>query len=231
MRNLLKKFFFTLTVMCLGYGAFAQDQTVTLNSSHSYEVADGGLIYTWAVTGGSSSVLTTTNSQTIVWNAVGTWNITVFGEDVNGCFTETRTSIIEVVGAASVMFANLPVNDAVVSCSPLLGGALTISDFDLVFTGGVAPFELTYEITAIDGTKSTEVVTMGVIGDATPLTGQLSISDFENLTAGDQTISIQLISAKTADDAIVAVDTDVIDNTRSVIVHGKPVISGTITLN
>lgn len=212
----------------------AQDQTVTINTSHTYNVDPvAGVTYTWATTGGTSTdlVAQTGNSMTIIWDAAGTYNVTVFGTDGNLCITETISSTIEVVGASSVMFANLPANDAVTSCSPLLGGALIVSDFDVVFTGGVAPFELTYEITAIDGSKSTQVVTMGTAGDVTPLTGQLSISDFENLTAGDQTVSIQLISAETADNGIVSVDTDVADNTRSVTVHGKPVISGAITLN
>ncbi|MDQ1771365.1 hypothetical protein GQR60_12455 [Labilibaculum sp. A4] len=212
----------------------AQDQTVTINTSHTYNVDPvAGVTYTWATTGGTSTdlVAQTGNSMTLIWDVAGTYDVTVFGTDANGCLTETRTSQVLVVGAASVMFANLPANDAVVSCSPLLGGTLTVSDFDVVFTGGVAPFELTYEITAIDNSKETKVVTMGTAGDATPLTGQLSISDFENLTAGDQTVSIQLISAKTADNGTVAVDTDLADNTRSVTVHGKPVISGTITLN
>jgi hypothetical protein len=209
----------------------AQDQTVTQGSSHIYNVTDGGLTYTWAVTGGTISALTTTNSQTIVWDAPGTWSLTVFGTDGNGCISETVTSSILVVGLSSVMFASDAGNISVTDCSPLLGGALNVSDFDVVFTGGVAPFELTYEITAIDGSTTTQVVTMGAVGDATPLTGQLSISDFENLTAGDQTVSIELISAKTADNAIVTVDTDVADNTRSVTIHGKPVISGAITLN
>ncbi|PKQ65166.1 hypothetical protein BZG02_04890 [Labilibaculum filiforme] len=212
----------------------AQDQTVTINTSHTYNVDPvAGVTYTWATTGGTSTdlVAQTGNSMTLIWDAPGTFDVTVFGTDANGCLTETRTSEILVVGASSVMFANLPANDAVISCSPLIGGALTVSDFDVVFTGGVAPFELTYEKTAIDGTKSTLVVTMGAAGDATPLTGQLSISDFENLTAGDQTVSIQLISATTADLGIVAVDADVANNTRSVTVHGKPTISGAITLN
>jgi len=212
----------------------AQDQTVTINTSHTYNVDPvAGVTYTWATTGGTSTdlVAQTGNSMTIIWDTAGTYNVTVFGTDGNLCITETISSTIEVVGASSVMFANLPANDAVTSCSPLLGGALTVSDFDVVFTGGVAPFELTYEITAIDGSKTSQTVTMGAVGDATPLTGQLSISDFENLTAGDQTVSIQLISAKTADNGIVAVDADVADNTRSVTVHGKPTISGTITLN
>ena len=210
------------------------DQTVTINTSHTYNVDPvAGVTYTWATTGGTSTdlVAQTGNSMTLIWNASGTFNVTVFGTDGNGCFTETRTSEILVVGASSVMFASDASNISVTDCSPLLGGALKVSDFDVVFTGGVAPFELTYEITAIDNTKTSKTVTMGAAGDATPLTGKLSISDFENLTAGDQTVSIQLISAKTADLATVTVDGDVANNTRSVTVHGKPVISGTITLN
>ncbi|MGZ2370864.1 hypothetical protein ACXR6G_13865 [Ancylomarina sp. YFZ004] len=211
----------------------AQDQTVTINTSHTYNVDPvAGVTYTWATAGTSDDLtLQTGNSITFVWATAGTHDLTVFGTDGNGCITETRTSSILVVGAASVMFASDASNISVIDCSPLLGGALTVSDFDVVFTGGVAPFELTYLITAIDLTTTTQVVTMGTAGDPTPLTGQLSLSDFENLTSGDQTVSIQLISAKTADLGIVAVDGDVANNTRSVTVHGKPVISGTITLN
>lgn len=232
----LTKIFGVLFISLIAFAGTvsAQAQTVTINTSHTYNVDPvAGVTYTWATTGGTNTDLVTQtgNSMTLVWDAAGTYNVTVFGTDGNGCLTETRTSEILVVGAASVMFADVVANDAVIDCSPLLGGALTVSDFDVVFTGGVAPFELTYEITAIDGTKSTQTATMGAAGDATPVTGQLSISDFENLTAGDQTVSIQLISAKTADLGIVAVDADVANNTRSVTVHGKPVISGDITLN
>lgn len=232
----LTKIFSLLFISLIAFAGTvsAQDQTVTINTSHTYNVDPvSGVSYTWATTGGTSSDLVAQkgNSITLIWDAPGTFNLTVFGTDLNGCLTETRTSEILVVGAASVMFADVSANDAVVSCSPLLGGTLTVSDFDVVFTGGVAPFELTYEITDIDGNKTTQVVTMGAAGDPTPLTGQLSISDFENLTAGDQTVSIQLISATTADLGIVAVDAAVANNTRSVTVHGKPVISGAIILN
>ena len=204
----------------------AQDQTVTINTSHTYNVdAVAGVTYTWATTGGTSTNLLTQtgNSMSLIWDAAGTVNLTVFGTDANGCLTETRTSEILVVGAASVMFAVADVD--VISCSPLLGGAITTSDFTVEFTSGLAPFELVYEITAIDGTKTPVNATIATAS------GVLSIDDFENLTTGDQIVSIQLISATTSDGGIVTVDTDLANNTRSVTVHGKPVISGTITLN
>ncbi|MDQ2179487.1 PKD domain-containing protein [Marinifilum sp. D714] len=207
----------------------AQNQTVTLNSTHEYSVSGDAITYTWAVSGGTASVLDATNTQTIVWNAEGTYTLTVFGTDGNGCVTETRTAIIEVVGTASVMFAKA--TGDVTTCSPLLGDPVTPNNFDVVFTGGVPPYELTYETTAIDGSKSTTTISVGVDGDATPLTTSLTIDDFENTSGGDQTISIQLISATTKDGEGVVVDTDVANNTRSVTVNSKPTISGTITLN
>lgn len=213
---------------------FAQNQTVTINTSHTYNVdAVAGVTYTWATTGGTSTdlVAQTGNSMTLVWDAPGTFDITVFGTDANGCLTETRTSSILVVGAASVMFANAASNDAVITCSPLIGDPVSTSNFDVVFTDGVAPFSLTYEITATDGSTSTQVVSIGNAGDPSPVTGVLSIDDWENTTGSDQIVSIRLVSATTADSGIVAVDTDVADNTRSVTVRTKPTISGAITLN
>lgn len=208
---------------------FSQNQTVTLNSTHEYSVSGEATTYTWTVSGGTASVLDATNTQTILWNTEGTYTLTVFGTDENGCVTETRTATIEVVGLASVMFASA--TGDITTCSPLLGGDITTNDFNVVFTGGVPPYELTYETTAIDGSKSTSIISVGADGDATPLTTTLSIDDFENISGGDQTVSIQLKSATTKDGVEVKVDTDVADNTRSVTVHSKPTISGTITLN
>lgn len=233
MKNLLTKSLLILAVVCFGFSVNAQDQNVTINTTHTYNVDPvAGVTYTWATTGATGTDLTlqTGNSITLIWDTEGTHDLTVFGTDANGCLTETRTSEILVVGASSVMFASA-VTD-VTSCSPLLGGALTDSEFDVVFTSGVAPFSLTYEKTAIDGTKTTvSDVTMGAAGDKTPLTGKLSLSDFENTTSADQIVSIQLISATTADGATVTVAAAVADNTRSVTVHGKPVISDAISLN
>ncbi len=224
----LTKIFGVLFISLIAFVGTANaqvDQTVTINTSHTYNVdAVAGVTYTWVTAGATGTDLTlqTGNSITLIWDTAGTHDLTVFGTDGNGCLTETRTSEILVVGAASVMFAVADVD--VISCSPLLGGALTTSDFTVDFTGGVAPFALVYELTAIDGSKSTQNASMGV-------SGTLSLDDFENLTTGDQTVSIQLISATTADGGIVTVDTDLTDNTRSVTVHGKPVISGAIVLN
>ncbi|MBI9058258.1 hypothetical protein L3049_11710 [Labilibaculum sp. DW002] len=225
----LTKIFGVLFISLIAFvgTANAQDQTVTINTTHTYNVdAVAGVTYTWATTGGTSTdlVAQTGNSITIVWDAAGTFDLTVFGTDANGCLTETRTSEIEVVGAATVMFANAPANDAVIDCSPLLGGAITTSNFTVEFTGGVAPFDLEYEITAIDGTKTTQNVSMAA-------SGTISIDDWENVSGGDETVSIQLISATTSDGGTVTVDPDVADNTRSVTVHSKPTISGAITLN
>lgn len=214
--------------------ANAQDQTVTINTSHTYNVdAVAGVTYTWATNGGTSTDLTaqTGNSMTLIWDAAGTYDVTVFGTDANGCLTETRTSEILVVGAASVMFADAIDNQSIITCSLLTGDTPTATDFKVEFTGGVAPYTLVYDITDEAGTTTEQ--TINVAG-----TEQLlSLSDFENTTGSDIIVSIKLKSATTSDGATVTVNTGtgavtgLPNDTRSVTVHGKPVISGAITLN
>jgi hypothetical protein len=228
MKNLLLKSLFTLAVMCIGFGAFAQiNQTVTVGKSQSYKVDDGGLNYTWAVTGGTSSTITTANSQTILWDAVGIWDVTVYGTDGNFCDTETRTFKVEVVGAASVIFA--VASGPIVTCSDLdgglPGGLLDESVFALDFTGGVAPYDVTYEVRNAANTVVQASKTVTGIADL----GDITITnDFLNTTGGDEVYTVEITGVKTSDGVDVTLGADV---TRTITVHSKPTISGTISLN
>ena len=206
--------------------AFAQDQTVTDGSTHVYSVADEGLTYTWAVSGGTASVLDATNSQTILWNAPGTYTLTVFGTDVNGCITETRTSTIEVVGASSLMFAASSTD--VITCSDLdgglSGGLADQSLFELDFTGGVGPYDVTYEVRDNGGAVVVGPTTLTDVADGSDITID---NNFVNNTGSDEVYTVVITKATTDD----GVDVTLGAVTRTITVHSKPTISGTITLN
>lgn len=211
----------------------AQNQSVTVNTNHSYNVADEGLTYTWAVTGGTSTDLLTQtgHSINILWDAPGTYTLTVFGTDADGCKSETTSAIIEVVGAASVMFADANDNQSIITCSLLAGDTPSSTDFKVVFAGGVAPYTLVYDVTDETGATTEQTVNVATTEQ------MLSLSDFENTTGGDVIVSVKLKSATTSDGATVTVDsgigavTGLPNDTRTITVHSKPTISGAITLN
>jgi len=225
----------SLIILVLGFVSLtnAQDQTVTVNTTHIYNVTDGGLTYTWAVTGGTSTDLSgeTGASINILWDTQGTYTLTVFGKDANNCNSETTTATIEVVGAASVMFADANDNQSIITCSLLTGDTANTTDFKVVFAGGVAPYTLNYDVTDETGTTTSQTVTVNTTEQL------LSLSDFENTTGSDIIVSVVLTSATTSDGATVTVDTGtgaitgLPNDTRTVTVHAKPSISGSITLN
>jgi hypothetical protein len=232
MKNLIKKSLFTLAIVCFGFTAFSQikTQTVTKGSTHTYSVADGGLTYTWAVTGGTASTMGKTFTQDITWDTEGVFDLTVYGEDGNGCLSETRLVKVTVVGAGNVMFADASDNDNNVTCSLLAADTPTTTEFDIVFSAGLAPYELTYDVEDKDG--NTNRLTKSFPAN----TGTLSVSDWENTTGGQQTHTITLISATTADGQNIPVDsgdalnlTGVKNNIRTMKVHAKPTISGEIS--
>lgn len=235
MKNSLKKTIFTLVVMFMAYGAFAQDQSVTLGTTHTYSVTNtSGLTYTWTVdaAGTSTDVSTDTdNSIDILWDGVtGDYNITLFATDAEGCITETQTVTIRVLGQSSVMFAAATVDAE--TCSDLVSGDAGgtssggSSDFIVEFTSGLAPYDIIYKVVAPDLTE-TEYTKTNV-----PANYTIQIDNgFANLTSSSVDYKVVIVSAKTEDGATVLVDVDVADNTRTITVLPKPVISGTITLN
>lgn len=205
--------------------AFGQ-QTVTEGSSHVYSVTDEGLTYTWSVSGGTASVLDATNSQTIIWNAVGTHTLTVYGTDANGCITETRTATIEVVAGASLLIAATSTD--VITCSDLdgglSGGLADQSLFKLDFTDGVGPYDVTYEVRDSGGAVVLGPTTLTDVADGTDITID---NNFVNTSGSDEVYTVEITSATTDDGVNVSLG----DVTRTITVHSKPTISGTITLN
>lgn len=234
MKNLIKKSLFTLAIMCLGYGAFAQNQSVTLGTQHTYSVTNtSGLTYTWAVSGGTSSNVgaDTDNSIDILWDGVaGDYDITLFATDAKGCLTETQTVTVRVLGQSNVMFAAAALDAE--TCSDLVSGDAGgtnsggSSDFNVEFTSGLAPYDITYKVIAPDLTE-TEITKTDV-----PANYTIQIDNaFENTTGSGVDYKVVIVSAKTEDGATVLVDTDVADNTRIITVLPKPVINGVISLN
>jgi hypothetical protein len=241
MKNLITKSLLVLAIVCLGFAANAQN-FATLNSTHELEVTpDANMKFTWtAVHAVSSTVITSTDgfpndhTVTLLWPETGVWNITVTGEDLTtNCFTEPMTTTVTVVGGASVMFVdNSPALNDIITCSLLFGDTPISTDFDVVFTGGLAPFVLKYIITDKDGNDSallTKII--GADGDLSPVTGNISLSDFENTTLANLETTIRIVSAKTADDADVTLSATASDLIRKITVRTKPVITGPITFN
>lgn len=157
----------------------------------------------------------------------GTWDLTVFGTDGNNCITETRTFQIEVVGAATANFAAL--SGPVVTCSDLdgglSGGLLDESLFALDLKGGVAPYDVTYEVrnASNDVVQASKKVTGIADGEDITIT-----NNFVNTSGGDEVYTVVIIKVITKDGVNVDLGSDV---TRTITVHSKPTISGTITLN
>ncbi|WP_421920561.1 hypothetical protein [Marinifilum sp.] len=206
----------------------AQDQFVTVNTNHIYSVADEGLTYTWAVTGGTSTDLSAQKgaSINILWDAAGTYTLTVFGTDGDGCQSETTTATIEVVGASSLLLAAS--SSDVITCSNLdgglSGGLADQSVFELDFTGGVGPYDVTYEVRNSGGTVVVGPTTLTDVADGSDITID---NNFVNTSGSDEVYTVVITSATTEDGANVTLG----DVTRTITVHSKPTISGTITLN
>jgi|GEM_PF-1558152 len=239
MRKILTLLIFT--VAFVGLSQAQQKQTVTFGASKSYTAnAEAGTTvdhYLWQLVDASDVVVKDLSSELGATVSI-TWDLTI-GEtyrlksqvvDDKSCVSEVVYVDVTIAGEASVLFANRTDNESIETCSPLLGDAPNLTDFELIITGGVAPFDITYKTTDKDGGVTTTTKSIGVAGDSSPLTGILSISDFENTSGTNQIVSIELVSGVTADGSTVTVDADAANNTRSVTVYPKPVITN-LTLN
>lgn len=221
--------------MSIIWGFCSGTQTVTNNSTHIYNVgADANLEFTWTVEHTDGTLLTSTDgtandhSITIDWSKEGVWTITVKAKDKTTlCYTEPQTATITVVGAGTANFA--AASGSVVTCSDLdgglPGGLLDESLFALDLKGGVSPYDVTYEV--LDASNSvvqaSKTVTGVADGDDITIT-----NDFVNTTGGDEVYTVVITGVKTSDGVDVVLGADV---TRTITVHTKPTISGTITLN
>ncbi|MCT4603653.1 MAG: hypothetical protein N4A59_12255 [Marinifilum sp.] len=225
--------------------AFAQQtQDVTVGSKHDYTAnPDAGTTpkeYKWQILNGSNVEVIDLSGEknatvSITFDNVNftpgqTYQLRTQVIDNNNCISEAVFVDITVQGEASVMFADAADNINAITCSLLAGDPTANTDFDVVFTGGVAPFELTYEVTDKDGAKTTQKKTFNTA------TGTISAADFENKTTGSQTVTLTLISATTKDSQPVSVKTGngattgLANNVRTLTVRPKPVITN-LTLN
>lgn len=234
----MKKILF-LIVFVLGFVSLtkAQDQQVTLGTSHDYTVAAvAGYTYTWTVdAAGTSSIVSgdTDNSITILWDkAVGTYNITVFATETStSCISETETISVEVLGQSSVLFAAA---DNATTCSDLDGNANGggasggSSSFSVKFTGGLAPYDLVYRVLDPTNTAVGADVTLNNVPASTTITVE---NQFINNGSSSVDYKVVIVSATTDDGASVLVDADVANNTRAITVLPKPTITGGITFN
>jgi hypothetical protein len=216
--------------------ANAQDQKVTLGTSHNYSVAAvAGYTYTWTVDAAGTNTdvsAVTGNSISVDWNqAVGTYNITVYAtETATNCISETETISVQVLGQSSVMFA-VASTDAT-TCSDLdgnvFGGGASggSSSFNVEFTDGLAPYDLVYRVLDPSNNPVGPDVTLTDVPASTSIT---VANDFINSTTGSVDYKVVIISATTEDCVAVLVDADVANNTRTITVLPKPTISGCIT--
>ncbi len=237
MRKLLTLLIFTIGFV--GLAQAQQTQTVTSGITKTYTANPAAGItadhYVWQLVDASDVSVRDLSAETNATVSI-TWDLTIGATyrlksqvvDDNNCSSEFVYVDVTIAGDASIMFADKADNDNITDCSPLLGDTPITRNFDLVITGGVAPFEITYKLTDKDNVESTLTKTFGVAGDPTPLTGVLSITDFENTSGGNQAVIIELISGTTADGSTVTVDADAANNTRSVTIYSKPVITNLI---
>ncbi|MBN2596062.1 MAG: hypothetical protein JXR82_04675 [Marinifilaceae bacterium] len=239
----MKKLFALLifTIGFVGLSKAQQTQTVTFGNSKSYtanpEVGTTADHYVWQLVDASDVSVRDLSAETgatvtILWDlTVGeTYRLKSQVVDDNNCSSEFVYVDVTIAGEASVMFADLSTNDNQITCSLVTGDSPANTNFDVVFTGGVAPYELTYEVTDKDGVPT--ILTKSFAAT----TGTLSLADFENTTTGTQIVTVTLISALTNDLAVVAVRT--IDatnitgknNVRTLTIYPKPVITN-LSLN
>jgi hypothetical protein len=237
-----KVFTVILFILCfVGLSKAQQTQSVSYNSANTYTAnPDSGTSvdhYLWQLVDMSDVTVKDLSAETGATVSI-TWDLTI-GEtyrlksqvyDTENCSSEFVYVDVTIVGDASVLFADDSSNDNVITCSLLSGEEATSYDFEIIITGGVAPFELNYTLTDKFGVETVTSKTFGASGDSTPLTGTFSISDFENETGASQTVSIQITSGTTADGSSITIDSDESNNTRSLTVYSKPVITN-LTLN
>lgn len=215
--------------------ANAQDQQVTLGTTHNYTVAAvAGYTYTWTVDAAGTDTdvsAVTGNSISVDWNqAVGTYNITVYAtETATNCISETETISVQVLGQSSVLFAAA---DDATTCSDLdgnvFGGGASggSSSFSVEFTGGVAPYELIYRVLDAANNPVGADVTLSDLPASTTIS---VVNNFINDTNASVDYKVVLVSATTKDGAAVLVDADAANNTRTITVLPKPRITGGIT--
>lgn len=213
----------------------AQDQQVTLGTSHAYSVtAVAGYTYTWTVDAAGTNTDVSAvlgNAINIDWNQLaGTYNITVFAtETATSCISETETISVQVIDQSSVLFA---ADDNATTCSDLIGnidGGGTSggsSSFSVLFTGGVGPYDLVYRVLDPSDNPVGADVTLTDIAAITTIAID---NQFINDGAIPIDYKIVLISGTTDDGAAVDIDTDVAANTRIITVLPKPKITGGIT--
>ncbi|WP_282015831.1 hypothetical protein [Marinifilum flexuosum] len=232
-----------LTVSFAGVTMAQQVQDVTLGSTHTYtanpEAGTTANEYKWQIVSGGVDVIDLTAEKgaavSITFAAAdfaegNTYQLRSQVIDNTGCISEYVYVDITVLGVGNVMFADLNTNDNAITCSLLDGDTPSATSFDVVFSGGVAPFELTYEVEDHEGNTTTQKQTFPAS------TGTISVNDWENTVKVDQTVTITLISAVTKDGQNVPVittdATSIVgkNNIRTLTVRPKPVITN-LTLN
>lgn len=218
-----------------------QTQNVTSGVSRSYTAnPDAGTTvdhYVWQLVDASDVSVRDLSAETgatvnILWDlTVGeTYQLRSQVYDTEGCASEFVYVDVTIAGEASVMFADLLANDNQRTCSLIAGDSPADTFFDVVFAGGVAPYELTYTVTDKDGGITTQTQTFATT------TGTLSLADFENTTTGNQIVTVTLISALTDDLApatVSTIDAAMIigkNNIRTLTIYPKPVITN-LSLN
>ena len=239
MKKLLTILVFTIGFVGLLQAQQTQSVTSGVSKTYTANLASGITAdhYVWQLVNASDVVVRDLSTErgvavTILWDLPNgaTYRLKSQVVDATNCSSEFVYVDVTIAGGASAMFANRADNESMTDCSLLLGETPTTQNFEFVITGGVAPFSITYKLTDKDGVESTEIVSYGTAGDASPTTGVLSIADFENTTGGNQVATIELISGTTADGSAISIDTDAANNTRSVTINPKPVITN-IRLN
>lgn len=232
-----------LTIMLVGFVGLTkaqQSQTVTSNSTHSYtanpETGTTPDHYVWQVVNSSNVEAIDLTGETSATLSI-TWDDTNFtvGEtyqlrsqvvDDNNCISEIVYVDITIAGEAFVNFAAGATN--VITCSDLdgglSGGLLDQSLFELEFTGGVGPFEVTYEVRDASNAVVRGPVTVPNLNSGDDLSVD---NDFVNESGSDVDYTVVITGATTSDGEDVTVKAD---KSRTITVHTKPVIRD-LTLN
>ncbi len=251
MKNLLKKTVFTLAIVCLGYGAFAQQQEVTDGVTRQYSIdltnvtAPGGVTkINWEIVrqdGGplDAGIVSTfpdagekNQSISITWDGtVGDiYLLKATLEDGNNCVSEAVSQeVIILPSDGDFMFADatdLPV------CS--FNGAAETKSFDVTYAG-VKPWKLYYRITDKDGVVKDNLVVQegGTDKEFATSTGTITIDIddfFINNENSDQDWTVELIKAVSVADNHETMPKGA-NLTKTITVHQLPVIKGGITLN
>ncbi|NOU60997.1 hypothetical protein [Marinifilum caeruleilacunae] len=233
----------SLIVFAFAFAGMAnaqQNQTVTSGSDHTYTAnPQAGTTpdhYVWQVVDGSDVAVIDLTGETgatlaITWDAVNftvgqTYRLKSQVVDDNNCISEVVYVDVTIAAEAFVNFAAAATN--VITCSDLNGGVsgglADQSLFELEFTGGVGPYEVTYEIRDASNAVVQGPTTVPNLNNGDDLTIN---NNFVNETGADVNYTVVITEAKTNDGADVTVNAD---NSRTITVHTKPVIMN-LTLN